>query len=134
MHAASGSPCRIPPTRRHGPSGNSHTPSCRIHTCWPCRQRWGQTPVSRGPANYRFSTCKIQVKDCGVNICREKHLGYWRCMCLLIELAAEMTRKKYITMPAYRTLATMLLILAGALASAGLQAEDRKSTRLNSSH
>lgn len=47
-------------------------------------------------------------------------------MCLLIELAAEMTRKKYITMPAYRILATIMLILAGALASAGLQADELK--------
>ena len=45
---------------------------------------------------------------------------------MLIELAAGMTRKKYITMPAHRTLATMLLILAGALASAGLQADELK--------
>lgn len=47
-------------------------------------------------------------------------------MCLLIELAAGMTRKKYITMPAYRTLATILLIMAGTLASASLQADELK--------
>lgn len=45
---------------------------------------------------------------------------------MLIELAARMTRKKYITMPASRILATMLLILAGALAAPALYADELK--------
>jgi len=43
---------------------------------------------------------------------------------LVDRIAARITRKKYITMPASRTLATLLLILAGALASVSLQADE----------
>lgn len=45
---------------------------------------------------------------------------------MLIELAARMTRKKYITMPASRILAIMLLVLTGALVSPALQANELK--------
>lgn len=43
---------------------------------------------------------------------------------LVDRIAARITRKKYITMPAPRTLATLLLFLAGALASVSLQADE----------
>jgi len=43
---------------------------------------------------------------------------------LVDRIAARITRKKYITMPASRTLATLLLFLAAALASFSLQADE----------
>src|SRR5687768_322241 len=43
---------------------------------------------------------------------------------LVDRIAARITRKKYITMPASRTLATLLLFLAVASASVSLQADE----------
>lgn len=43
---------------------------------------------------------------------------------LVDRIAARITRKKYITMPASRTLATLLLFLAAVLASVSLQADE----------